>query len=932
NIILGGTSGLHGTYKLGELLTKALSRHGLFLTTHEFYGSRISGSDVSYRISASNNSRRIPALEDIADLAVSFDYENYMRNKEFFDDDTIHIVNSDASDLQKEIGDSDYLIPINTLAEESGNRKGHNVVSLGAITYLLNLDRDVVENIVIEELGSGKKEKFREKNLSSFEKGYEYAEQNFTPFSVNDDFLNNPIKDKTVTLNGNTSVAVGGVMAGTKFFSGYQITPATSILETATLIGKDQENKISVSNPEDELAAIHEAIGASFAGNKAMTVTSGPGLALYTEGLGLAGMCELPVVVVDVQRGAPSTGLPTQTEQSDLNLALYGSSGDSPRIVLAPGSVEETLEYSIIGTNLAERYQCPVIILTDQFLSVSNQTFAFPLKEKFPIEERLKPTETELEKGYMRYKLTDSGISPVSIPGTRGGQYRTTGLEHDQLGFQVTEGGKNHEVMMAKRRLKLESLREEDRDILVKSDKSDNANIAVVSWGSTSPFMKRAVKLAREDGIDVSWYQPIVISHLPEDFYDELNQYDLVVVPELNDSGQLADYLIQKGVDKDKVRKLTKSDCIPFKIKEIYDEILNTKEEWRENRKKFEKIRTTEQQIQDLRPDKKASPTLGEIIQTADLSEPEIPKLVSSLDKEEFNPEDYLSLDRKEIVWCQGCGDFSVLTSMTRAFSELNIPPEKLVVVSGIGCAGRTSIYFNGYTLHGTHGRALPIARGIKTANPDLTVVAVGGDSDFYNIGAGHLPATARRNPDITAIVINNYRSALTKDQAAATSEIDQVSSITPTGGIKDPVNPIRYLIGSDVSYVAQGWSGNPKHLQDLITGAINHPGFSVINVETQCRRYDPDFIKNFKRRRILYLSGIGDDHHRKDKVIEYDSNSLSTAQKLANDLPLGDFSEGAAPTYLGVFYQDPTRTTEQKRRGALGPKLTLKKFLEKHI
>ena len=239
---------------------------------------------------------------------------------------------------------------------------------------------------------------------------------------------------KRIVMSGNEALSIGAISAGCRYYAGYPITPASDILE---VMEKDLPKfGGAVVQTEDEISAIASVVGASYAGKKAMTATSGPGLALMVEIMGLAAMSEIPCVIVDAQRGGPSTGLPTKMEQSDLNLAVYGAHGEAPRIVLAPGDVEECLYYIIHAFNLSEKYQCPVIFLTDQSLAHRTQTFAWPDFKRVPVINRLLPTPADL-KEYKRFVMTESGVSPMALPGMEGGCYAATGLEHSERNLDV---------------------------------------------------------------------------------------------------------------------------------------------------------------------------------------------------------------------------------------------------------------------------------------------------------------------------------------------------------------------------------------------------------------------------------------------------------------------------------------------------------------
>ena len=387
---------------------------------------------------------------------------------------------------------------------------------------------------------------------------------------------------------GNFAITEGAILAGCRFFAGYPITPATPILERLLKVMPAVGGK--AVQVEDEIAAISAIIGASFAGMKVLTPTSGPGLQLMGEQLNLASMLELPIVIVNVQRGGPSTGLPTKTEQSDLKFAIYGTSGETPRIVLAPTSVEDSFYQTIRAFNLSERYQMPVIILTDQSIGYRKATLRLPendaiheVASSFPAEKmgipnakrinivnRKTPDKEELTH-YKRYKITSNGISPIAIPGTPNCQYLATGLEHTELG-KANYTPRNHKTMMEKRFTKFNTLAQIFEMNPPEYDGSDTSQIGIIGWGSTKGAIKEACKNAEKRGIKIRHLHPEVISPLPDRqirrFLSNLKQ---VMVVEENYTGQFAHLLRAKfGIQPIEVHKC---EGIPITSNEILNAI-----------------------------------------------------------------------------------------------------------------------------------------------------------------------------------------------------------------------------------------------------------------------------------------------------------------------------------------------------------------------
>jgi 2-oxoglutarate ferredoxin oxidoreductase subunit alpha len=295
-----------------------------------------------------------------------------------------------------------------------------------------------------------------------------------------------------------------------------------------------------VIQAEDEIASVAMAIGVSFAGYRAMSATAGPGLSLMTELLGLAGMAEIPLVIADIQRAGPSTGMPTKTEQSDLNLAVYGNHGEAPRIVLAPADVEDCFYSTITAFNLAEKYQLPVLILSDQSLSNRTESIPRPDLRKIEIFERAKWTGGGGDH-YKRYKLTETGVSPMAHPGTPDGIHVACGLEHTESG-RPNYDPVNHTKMVDKRFRKLQIAKADFPPVEVYGDPT--AELGIISWGSTLGAVHEATERAREKGIRICSFYPRVLYPLGNGYLDRaLENVKTLIVPEVNSQGQFATLL-----------------------------------------------------------------------------------------------------------------------------------------------------------------------------------------------------------------------------------------------------------------------------------------------------------------------------------------------------------------------------------------------------
>jgi 2-oxoglutarate ferredoxin oxidoreductase subunit alpha len=367
----------------------------------------------------------------------------------------------------------------------------------------------------------------------------------------------------------------GALAAGCRFFAGYPITPASDILEEMAKRMPDVGG--ATLQTEDEIAAIASVVGASVAGLKSMTATSGPGFSLMQEMLGLATMAEVPLVVVNSMRGGPSTGLPTKMEQADLNIALYGGHGEAPRIVLAARSVEDSFYQAMQAFYLSETFQMPVVLLSDQSLSHRTSTLPMPDPLLVPVAERLRPSPEEVE-GYKRYRLTESGISPMGVPGFDPTPFTATGLEHDETGAPNYTPAM-HTAQLDKRGEKFERAAgilcglEPPLGCLHYGVPEEEAEVGVLCWGSTVGVVREAVEEMVAEGYPVAALAPAVINPLPAERIVEFAEgMKVVIVPEVNRTGQFAAWV--KAHTELHLISLNKYGGLPFTPAEIRAKVM----------------------------------------------------------------------------------------------------------------------------------------------------------------------------------------------------------------------------------------------------------------------------------------------------------------------------------------------------------------------
>ncbi len=562
-IRIGGDTAIGGVISTGDNFTTAAARIGFRTFTFRTYPSEIKGGQAWFQVRIS--SKPVYSLGDGCDILIAFDQEAYELHRASLNEGGVLIYDSGLVEPDPDGNIVRYGVPFQKIArEELEFVRGTNVLILGVMAGLFGLPPASLEEMVKSRYK--RRAELMEKNIQALHHGYEYTKK----MQKEDGFWLGTADHKArLVMTGNDAITAGALHAGCRYFAGYPITPASDILETMA----SQLPRFGgvCLQAEDEMAAIASVIGASYAGAKAMTATSGPGFSLMTELLGLASMAEIPIVIVDAQRSGPSTGMPTKLEQGDLFQALYGGHGDFPRIVLAPASVQNCFRVSVLAFRLAEKYQIPVILLSDQSLSHRTETIERVDTDVYPTTERLRPNGTNPED-YLRYQLTDSGVSPMAIPGLDIHTYVATGLEHDERGHPRLSP-QTHEEMTAKRFHKLELARlDTDNEELCPRYGAEDADLGIIGWGATQGSIREAVDRALADGLKVAAMHPRVLNPLPESrLRGFIDSVDRVLVPEVNYQGQFAHHLAASlGITPLRFNKI---GGLPFTPGEIHSKI-----------------------------------------------------------------------------------------------------------------------------------------------------------------------------------------------------------------------------------------------------------------------------------------------------------------------------------------------------------------------
>lgn len=563
---VGGQQG-EGIDSTGEIFAMALNRLGYHLFGYRHFSSRIKGGHTNYKIRVTTESMR--AISDDLDILIAFDQETIDLNSNELRNGGILIADSKFNPVVTKENIRFISVPITEIAQNLGSSLMKNMVALGATSAILGLNEDTFK-VIVEEMFAKKGQAVVDKNMEAFNQGMDFI-SNELDGRLHDFTLAKADGKKRLFMTGNDAVGFGALAAGVRFMPAYPITPASEVMEF--LIKHLPKVGGSVIQTEDEIAAVTMAIGASYGGARSMTSTSGPGLSLMQEAIGLAGITETPVVIVDVQRGGPSTGLPTKHEQSDFNAAIYGSHGEIPKIVIAPNSVEDAFYDTIEAFNLADKYQCPVIILTDLALGMGKQTVE-PLefdkvnidRGKYLGNEELPNIEASMFK---RYQFTEDGVSARVIPGQKNGIHHVTGVEHAEDG-RPFEGTINRKKMMDKRLNKIKNLKMDNA--VITNVNHDDADLLVVGIGSTQGAINEAATRLEKDGIKVNQAHIKLVYPFPANEMKELmGNVKKVVVIENNGTGQITNLIKLEVGMADKVESLLKYDGNPFLPGEIYN-------------------------------------------------------------------------------------------------------------------------------------------------------------------------------------------------------------------------------------------------------------------------------------------------------------------------------------------------------------------------
>ena len=544
--------GGQGVVTSAEGLAQVSTQVGYHALTFATFPSQILGGPTWTQVRICVDPLSSPG--DDVDVLVAFNQEAYDTHVEEVRENGVVIFNADEFELQ---GDArGFGLPVDELARSTGNNRAANMVIIGALAHLVDMPQDYLDQFVTKRFSRGRAgdDEIIRSNIMAIGLGREHMAS--SGFSLG--ALDDPVMPEyaQLMLKGNEALALGALAGGLDFYVGYPISPATTILlyMERNLVG---EGKFAYQ-VSSEIESITSLLGAGFAGKKAMTATAGPGFSLMSEGIGLGWIAEIPVVIVDVQRGGPATGLPTKTEQSDLMACMFPAHGDVRIPIIAVGSVEECFYGAVKALNWSERYQGPVVLMTEMSLAERAQNIAKPDLSKVQVQGRQVYQGTN---GYRRY--AGSEMSPMPIPGNPGA-YVANGSEHDDMG-DTTHLPERHVQMTERRFGKLKLLEEDDYEM-------DNleASVVLMPWGGSKGPALEAYNQLKEQGVPVGWRYTMFLNPLPPKLLKEIKEKDLVIVPELNYQGQFAGILRSQGI---KAEAITQYTGLPFKVRRLVEEV-----------------------------------------------------------------------------------------------------------------------------------------------------------------------------------------------------------------------------------------------------------------------------------------------------------------------------------------------------------------------
>ncbi len=559
-IKVGGEAGA-GVMSAGLLISKIATRSGYHIFDYTEYPSLIRGGHNVMQISVSTN--QVCSQFKSTDILIALNQETIdlhaheLTKNSYLIYDSNQPINTDKVNQNVNI----IAIPLIDMVKSiKGSYIMRNTIAVGALVALTSSNLHILKDLIKEELNN-KNEEVLNINMLACELGYKYIIDNYKS-KINTNLETRDNKNKQIVITGNEAIALGAIAAGMKFAAIYPMTPTSNILHI--LAPLQEKYNFVYKQPEDEISAINMAIGASYAGARSMVATSGGGFCLMSEGYGLAGITETPVVIIEGMRGAPATGLPTWTEQGDLRFILHAHQGDFPRIILAAGDIEECFHLAMQAFNLADKYQTPVVVIVDKYVCESHMSVKEFEYEQYKYDRG--NYTTKILKDYKRYNLNDNGISQRSIPGS-GNIVMANSDEHNEKGYS-TEDIETRNLQMHKRMKKLETCEIEDMQSPILYGPQE-ADTTIVSWGSNKgPIIEALKDLKNTNYLHLTWINPFPTEQVTQ----ILKKAKRIINIECNYSMQMLGLLKEKTLINIE-HSINKYDGRPFYPEEIIERI-----------------------------------------------------------------------------------------------------------------------------------------------------------------------------------------------------------------------------------------------------------------------------------------------------------------------------------------------------------------------
>ena len=808
-----------GSASANGMFAKALFRMGIPVATRNIFPSNIQGLPTWFEVRVSEQGYL--GRREGVDIMVAMNAETYAEDVAslkpggyLFYDNSKALAKRLRRDDIREIGMPIAQLVLPEFADPKQRSLFKNITYLGALTALLNIDFDVIKGMVAQQYRG--KDTLITPNIHALELGRQYAFEYLDgplDFQVR---ASDAVGDR-IMVDGNTAAALGAVYGGATVCAWYPITPSTSVAEAfekhANALRVDPETghkRFAVVQAEDELSAIGIVIGAGWNGARSFTATSGPGISLMTEFLGLAYFAEIPAVIWDIQRAGPSTGMPTRTQQGDLLSSAYASHGDTKHVCLFPSTPKECFDMAADAFDLADRLQTPVLVLSDLELGMNDnlsEPFQWDDARRYDRGKVFSAEDLEAIDRFGRYlDLDGDGIGTRTLPGTHPdkGSFFTRGTSRDEYAA-YTESPDAYVDNMERLERKWETAA-----TLVPAPEieAQGRSAGILYYGTSALPMDEARDLLRDDGIELDSLR-LRAFPFSQAVFDFIAAHDFVFVVDQNRDAQMRSLLMLEG------------DLDPAKLVSV--RYFGGSVDFGRH-----DLRTGARVLQNAAPAAAHGGWLMTFVAKPRVHHPKLPVNEIGLTRRDY--------EGSVSTLCAGCGHDSVSAAVVQACAELSLPPHRFAKVSGIGCSSKTPSYFlnRSHGFNSVHGRMPSVATGANLANRELYTIGVSGDGDSASIGLGQFAHVVRRRVNMLYIVDNNGTYGLTKGQFSATNDKGSTSK-RGVPNLYEPIDLVSMALQLGATFVGRSFSGDRAQLVPLIKAGLMHEGFAFIDVVSPC-------------------------------------------------------------------------------------------------